>query len=371
MNDYVPQLSTRQARWLRFAGLIAGVLVLLALAERLSRVLNPILAALAAAYVLNPFVNWLEARRVNRLFAICCIYAVGSILMLLAALLLADTAIQQADRLTVWMHDAFLRASEWIKSRSPNLLAAASKPADWLRESGGPGMAVAGSVVAWVRTAFSNTAYWLSVVILFPMYSFFFLWRFNDIVRAIRDHVPAAIREVVVRVVGTIDRSMSEFFRGRLIVCSIVGVLTAMGWLIVGVPYSIPLGLMMGMLNLVPFLSVVGLPIALFVTFLECNAAGTSWFWPVGLALGVYLCVHAIESFVVAPYVMFHSAGLHPITIVVVLLIGAEVAGVFGMLLAIPLASTVKSLASEFLMPEIRRLARAPDADSPPGPVPH
>lgn len=357
MNEYIPHISTRQARWLRFGGVIVGLALVLWAAKRLSGVFNPILAGLAFAYILNPLVTWLEMKRIPRLASICCIYAVGSVGLVVAVLLLADTAVQQADRLTVWVQSMIVKGSEWIKTRSPNMLAAATQPAQWLRESSGGGMAMAGSVAGWVKAAFSNTTYWATTLVLLPMYSFFFLWRFNDMVRVIRDHIPAAFRDVVVRIVSTIDRSMASFFRGRLVVCSIVGVLTAIGWLIVGVPYSIPLGLLMGVLNMVPFLSIIGLPLALLVSYVGAVDANEAWFWPVVLTLGVFLAVQAVESFLLSPYVMIQAAGLHPITTVIVLLVGAELAGVFGMLLSIPLASTVKSLAGEFIMPEIRRLA--------------
>ena len=125
----------------------------------------------------------------------------------------------------------------------------------------------------------------------------------------------------------------------------------------VGIPYSLPLGALAGRLNLVPFMSLLALPPALVLSYLEAAQNDTNWVLPVLLAMGVYMAVQALESFVLTPCIEARSSGLHPITTVVALLIGATWAGLLGMLLAIPIASTLKVFAVEYVLPEIRRLA--------------
>jgi predicted PurR-regulated permease PerM len=78
--------------------------------------------------------------------------------------------------------------------------------------------------------------------------------------------------------------------------------------------------------------------------------------------------VQTLDSFVLSPYILGRSSGLHPVTTLAVLLIGGQVAGLLGMLLAIPVASTLKTLAAEFVLPEIRRLAGRPADDAAPQP---
>jgi len=103
--------------------------------------------------------------------------------------------------------------------------------------------------------------------VLLPMYAFFFLLHFNTMVRAIHEHLPDRYRATIERVVTTIDRSIANFFRGRLIICLLVGTLTAIGWTIVRVPYPLPLGAMAGILTLVPFMSVLALPPAMILAY--------------------------------------------------------------------------------------------------------
>ncbi len=375
MNEYLPALSRRGVRWLRFLAVVVAVALLLLFAYRIQGVLNPILLALAIAYVVNPVVVWLKrARDVPRLHSTIAIFGVGSLAAATLTIILAVPLVEQTSALAERLAGASGPLLRWVRDRAPDLLGT-SQPTRLLQDRGA---AVVGSAFAALLGILSWVSHWLSLLFLLPMYAFVFIWKFDDIVAAIRDHLPYAVRDTVVSIARTTDRAMADFFRGRLIVCAAVGFLTAVGWWVVGVAYAIPLGLLMGALNLVPFLSIIGLPFVLLIAFLSAHDAGQSWVWPVVGAMIVYMLVQAIESFALAPYLLSQSSGLHPITTVIVLLVGAELAGAFGMLLSIPLASTLKTLAGEFLMPEIRRLAAGPPVGPPAappdpsaGPTPH
>jgi predicted PurR-regulated permease PerM len=199
--------------------------------------------------------------------------------------------------------------------------------------------------------------------VLVQVFTFYFLWRFDDFIRVIHDHLPSAYRARIAHLARTIDTATASFFRGRLIVCLIIGLLTGVGWAIVGVPYSAPLGVLAGVLNLVPFMSLLALPPALFFRFLAATQIDEAWATPVTLTMAVYMGVQALDNFLLTPAIGGRSSGLHPLMTVVVLLIGAQLGGLLGALLAIPVASTLGTLAAEWLLPEVRRLARQPASD--------
>ena len=373
MEGYLPRLSERGRRWARFVGLLAGLVVLVWVARALRPVLTPLVAALALAYVLNPPVTWLERRRgIRRATSV----SVGLAVVVLtgATLLLAGTAqiVQLAGNAAAYTQQAL----GWLGETFPGLLPGRAAPATAAAGADGklpPAVAVpdvrdrlvalaaehGGALVAYVARFVSDVFYWLSLTVLLPLYTFVFLLKFNDIVQTVRAHLPARYRPAIVRITTTIDGAIATFFRGRLLVCLLVGVLTGVGWLIVGVPYNLALGALAGALNLVPFLSVLALPPALLLTYLRATQAGENWVLAMSLVLVVYLAVQAVESFLLTPAIEARASGLHPLTTVVALLIGGQLAGLLGMLLAIPVTSTLKSLASEYLLPEIRRLARA------------
>lgn len=354
IERYLPRLSEGGTRWVRFAAVILAAAALFWAAMKLRPVLTPIAAALAIAYVLNPAVTWLETRgRISRLATVSVGLAFVIGLALLLILLGAVQVFELAERLPGYA----AAAQQWAVRTFPRLFKDVDhqKLADLLHSHG---MSAGRALVACVSGAFSNLMYWLSVLVLLPMYTFFFLLHFNRIVQTLRDHLPAAYRPTIVRVVSTIDRAVSDFFRGRLIVCLIVGTLSAIGWYVVSVPYAFPLGALAGTLNLVPYASGLALVPALSLTYLRAVETGDNWVWALAAVFAIYAIVQALESFVLSPVIESRSSGLHPLTTVVALLIGAQVAGLLGMLLSIPLASTLKSLGGEYLMPEIRRLAQ-------------
>lgn len=383
MPQYIPSLSESALRWARFTGLLVALVLLSWLVYYLRDVFTPLLIAAALAYILNPVVTWIEQRgRLSRLTVVTLATIVLGLVVVAAGVfagsrLVAQLALFQErlpryiETLGEWLALVQLRLAE-TPADPASTLPAATAPhwqaewwghvAPWMQEHG----------VAVVRTTFNrlghaiaNAITWLSLLVLIPLYTFYFLWRFNDLVHAIHVHLPAAHRGSIVHVVRTIDEAVACFFRGRLMVCMAVGAATGIGWTLVGVPFSLPLGLLAGALNLVPFMSVLSLPPALLFTFLGAQETGAPWIGPVLMTMGVYMLVQALESFVLSPWIEGQSSGLHPLVIVVALMIGAQLAGLLGMLLAIPVTSTLKVLAAETVLPEIRRLAGHPAAPEP------
>jgi predicted PurR-regulated permease PerM len=375
MNQLLPPLSPAGARWARLFGLTAALALLAWIVLGLRPVLTPILAALAVAYILNPLVTWFERRGCSRLLVIGTVYFFGTFGLLTLGTFLVSRTIEQANGLRENLNH-YLDLAAWAPAAqpaAPALAAAASAPQaaawNWWDELAPllkkDGLAIANAVVSSVVSVVTDALNWLTLFVLLPMYSFFFLWRFNELVRTIREHLPFSVRNEVLYVVATADRAMASFFRGRLIVCLLVGLTTGLGWTVLGVPFGLPLGALAGALNLVPFMSVFALPLALVATYADAVHVGANWEVRVSLAAGVYGLVQTLESFVLSPLIESRASGLHPITTVIALLIGAQWAGILGMLLAIPVASTLKALAQTYLMPQIVRLA-APGAASRP-----
>jgi predicted PurR-regulated permease PerM len=395
MQPYIPRFSEPVRVWVRFGILLVLLLLLCWIVYRLRAVFTPILLGAAIAYVLNPLVTAVERHlRLQRLMTVIVVFALAGTVLIVGGLMVYTQLVGQVQQLQENMPryvEVLGRALDLYHAHFgpppatvPATLATAPTTAgtelttlptttapvvsarDWwgtaeplLKEYG----ATAGQrVLGYLQRAIGDVLNLLTLLVLVPLFTFYFLWRFNAVVTALRDHLPVAYRDPVVNVVRTIDSAVASFFRGRLIVCSIIGLFSALGWSLVGVPYSLPLGLLAGALNLVPFMSLLALPPALLLAYLNATAAGQPWVMPVTLAMGVYMAAQALESFLLSPLIESRTSGLHPLVIVVALLIGGEIAGLAGMLLAIPVASTLRTLASELLLPELRRLAGPPVA---------
>jgi predicted PurR-regulated permease PerM len=390
MQEYVPRLSEGARRWVRFGILVAALLLLCWLAYRLRTVFTPLLIGAAIAYIFNPLVTWLEhRRRVPRLATVIVIFTLLGMLVTAGGIYMVSKTATQITEFQERLPAYLQTIGGWIsdiQARVPAMQPApaaaaiqqtqpATQPASgrqnwwqWAAPSlQAQGIALARTVLNYLGETFANLADVIALLVLVPVFTFYFLWRFNDLVQVIRDHLPAAYRAEVVHVVRTIDEAVASFFRGRLIICLIVGVLTAVGWSIVGVPYSVLLGLLTGVLNLVPGLSLLALPLGLLFTFLSVTQAGGPWLWPVTFTMLVFLAVQGLDAFVLNPLIARRTSGLHVLVIVVALLIGAHLGGLLGLLLAIPVASTLKTLAAEWVLPELRRLARRTVTTDDPG----
>ncbi|RMF71673.1 MAG: AI-2E family transporter, partial [Planctomycetota bacterium] len=308
VERYLPPLSEPARRWVRFGGLLVAAWALWYCAVALSSVLTPILAGLAIAYILNPLITWLEREaRISRVVSV----TVGLVLIVSLTLILLLAIVIQLVDLADSVQEYWGRLIAYVRSNFPSLISG-DDAGELARQHGLP---VGQAILGFLSRMTGHVGYGLTVSVLVPLYTFFFLLSFNEIVRVVHDHLPAEYRDTIVRVVTTIDSAISNFFRGRLVVCSIVGLLCGIGWLIVGVPHSLLLGGLAGVLNLVPFMSMLALPPALIFAYIGSDPEA-GWLVPVCLTMGVYLVVQAIESFLLTPLIESRSSGLHPVTTV-------------------------------------------------------
>lgn len=193
---------------------------------------------------------------------------------------------------------------------------------------------------------------------LIPFYLYFFSVWFPGILRFGKSLIPEDRRERALELAGKMDRVVAGFVRGRIIVSLIMGVLLAIGWAICGVPYAVVLGLLTGIFCAVPFLGVVGVPVAIILLFVEKLSPGGSlnmaWWAIILWPTVVFSAVQFIEGYVLTPLIAGKATNLDPVTMVVAVIAGGSVMGAYGMLLAIPVAACLKILVMEVLMPKVR-----------------
>lgn len=364
MDAYLPRLSEDGKRWARFFGLLLVLVAAGCLIYMLMGVLTPVVAGLAIAYICNPAVTWAERRyHVPRV----AIIATGLTLILLFAAALLLLGVLQVIGLAESVDSYVDQTTEWLRMTFPGIVEVDRQDVQSFASQ--YGFALGGFIVHSLQSLLGGAAYWTTFAILLPLFAFYFLLEFNEMVAWVRGHIPARFRDTVLEISATIDRSMSNFFRGRVIVCAIIGVLSGVGWALVGVKHSLLLGALAGVLNLVPFMSILALPLALLAAYVGVES-GQSWFLPIVLTTAVFVAIQAIESFLLTPLIESQSSGLHPVTTVVALMVGGQLAGMLGMLLSIPLTSTLQSLAGRYLLPEVRRLAREKPEQTAPAETP-
>lgn len=180
---------------------------------------------------------------------------------------------------------------------------------------------------------------WLFVI----LYMVFIMLDYEKLMKGFRHLVPPAYRRVVFAIGRDVKTGMNQYFRGQATIALIVGILFAIGFLIIGMPMAIVFGLFIGLLNLVPYLQLVSLipAVALCIIY---SAGGDGDFWIIfGKCIAVYCIVQAIQDLYLTPKIMGKAMGLNPAIILLSLSVWGTLLGFIGLIIALPLTTLLLS----------------------------
>lgn len=180
---------------------------------------------------------------------------------------------------------------------------------------------------------------WLIVI----LYVIFIMLDYERFTLSIRQLVPFGQRRQVFHIVKDIQNAMNRYFRGQFYIASLVGLLFAAGFLIIGLPMAVLFGLFIGMLNMVPYLQMISLPIAAILCLVGSISGGPSFwvlFWE---CMAVYVVVQCIQDLILTPKIMGKAMGLNPAMILLSLSIWGSLLGFLGMIIALPLTTLLLS----------------------------
>ena len=189
-----------------------------------------------------------------------------------------------------------------------------------------------------------------SLIVL--LYMFFILQDYELISEGWIKFVPQRSRPFAARLAGDVERGMNSYFRGQGMVAFIVGVLFSIGFVIVGMPMAIGLGMFMGFLNLVPYLQTLGfLPMAL-LSLLKAADTGENFWWIFFLGFLVVAIVQTIQDMFLVPKIMGSAMGLNPAVILLSLSVWGSLLGFIGLIIALPLTTLLISYYRQFVLEE-------------------
>lgn len=191
------------------------------------------------------------------------------------------------------------------------------------------------SGVAFVAGAVS----WLIVL----LYVVFIMLDYERLMLSFRQLVPQSQRRRVLRIFSDIKDAMNHYFRGQALIAFLVGVLFSIGFYIIDLPMGVILGLFIGLLNMVPYLQLISLPIATVLCLVWCvSTGGNFWviFWE---AMAVYVIVQCVQDLFLTPKIMGKAMGLNPAIILLSLSIWGCLLGFMGLIIALPLTTLLLS----------------------------
>lgn len=190
----------------------------------------------------------------------------------------------------------------------------------------------------------------LTVSILAPLFAFFMLQDGRQVIRSILQIVPNDYFEMALNLQHRINDQLGGFVRARFIEAAIVGMVVWIGLAIMGFPYAALLGIFAAVTNLIPYIGpIIGAVPAVIIALISEQARVVD---PLSLNLfivtSIYLLAQLIDIIFIIPFLVARIVNLHPVTVIVVIIIGAEVMGILGMVISIPVASVLKLTLSTF-----------------------
>lgn len=323
--------------------------VVFALLWVLKAALTPLAAAFVIAYLLDPLIDRFEARGVRRSFAIFLLLGIVGVGMAAGALVLLPKLQAEVsalarnlpgylDRLvTVVLPQLESRLGIQFPHTIDDVIARVKSGEIPL-----PLDAIRGVLAKAMSTLFGTVASLVGLLVI-PILTYYLLVDFDAYVARLGQWIPPRQRSYVIGKVQTVDRLVSGFLRGQLLVATALGVLYAIGFAVIGIDLAIGVGIVAGALAVIPYLgSLIALSSASILCILQFGID-----WHLGAVIGWYAVVQNFESFVLTPRIVGQSVGLHPAAVIVALLIGGDLFGFLGLLIAVPGAAIVKVFADE------------------------
>jgi predicted PurR-regulated permease PerM len=309
-------------------------------------ILTPIFLAFVIAYILDPVVDRLEAWKVPRPAGIAIVLGgVLGVLALFLALVLPGIAADVAGvvqelpkqfaalwaRIEPWLEQRGVEVpqstTEWVQS----LTAYASEVARSI-------LAPAGNILSSVMGGTLSVLGSLAAALIVLVLAVYLLNDFDRITAGAGELIPLRWRAMVTSYAEEIDQILSHFVRGQVTVMAVLAVLYSAAYALLGVRLAVPIGIVAGILNFIPYLgSAFALAAGILMSLL-----GGWYFWQlVGVVLA-YTAIQTLEGFVITPRVVGKTVGLSEVWVLVALFIGGESFGFLGVLLALPAAAVAK-----------------------------
>lgn len=362
MNIFQKEINfDRFVRGLLFVAILAGIVWVVGL---LSDVLLPFFIAWVMAYLLNPVTTFMQIKMRLRLrwLSVAATLLLLTVIVVGIAMLIVPSAISEAGQLKNLIAD-YLRngtGNATIPQQARELLT------EYLQQEEVRNFLNSDNILDFVRKAVERIGGWIwhTAGALFNilswgitlLYLVFLLLDFERISTKWIDYIPEQMRAATKELADDVAQGMSSYFRGQSIVALLVGILFAIGFSIIDLPLAIGFGLFVGVLNLVPYLQMLSLPIAVLLALLKAAETGTN-FWMVLLLVAiVYIVVQAIQDLYIVPKVMGHIMGLSPAIILLSLSVWGSLLGFTGLIIALPLTTLILSYYRRFIIKEVEKL---------------
>lgn len=338
--------SEQTKRWV----LTGVVVVVLILAYTLRTVLTPFILGAILAYILDPFVHFITRwTRMPRALAAFLVYLALFLAVLVGVVRLTPVLIHQVRTLDLHLASVSTYVRQ-LMAEYPgielfglhiNLKPYYSEAFDSLTQISPSAISTSIAMAMRFASGFASTVVGL---ILTLVSSFYLVVDAPQIVRYVDGLFPPEYQAEFIQLRREVAQVWNAFFRGQLILCLVVGLATGFALWIAGVRSSLILGIIAGVLEIVPNVG----PTLSAVPAVVIALAQGSLHWPIPnvpfalVVIGIYVVVQQLENHLLVPRILGNSVNLHPVVVLIGVVAGASLAGMVGLFLAAPLLGTLR-----------------------------
>ncbi len=345
-------------RVVRILFTVCTLVAVVFLLDSLKGVLLPFLVACLIAYMLEPVVLWNMkwTRSKNRFVPVVITLLETCILIAIFCVIFVPYLISETTEMTKMIRDYATKQIQipYVSSQiheflrdylDPNEISKLLSREEWkslIKSTLSSSWSFLSSGLAFLLGLLS----WLIVI----LYVIFIMLDYERIMLSFRQLVPMRHRERTYQVATDIKNAMNRYFRGQFVIAFLVGILFAIGFLIIGLPMGVILGLFIGMLNMVPYLQLISLPITA-VLCIVCTASTGVDFWVIFWeSMAVYIIVQCIQDLYLTPKIMGKAMGLNPAIILLSLSVWGSLLGFMGLIIALPLTTLLLSYYDQYVV---------------------
>ena len=344
----------------RTVRLTLGIIVLVVLAlliDKLSGVLLPFFAAWLVAYMLNPIVDFVQYKlKVQNRLASVLIVLLLLIGVVAGVVALAANSVQSEIQKMHLMTQQYLQSS--TAAETPPIVQ------EYLRKLFNsidlPALMDFGNlenlldyVIPKAFDIVSSSLQYIAglvVVFFFVLYMFFIMNDFHTLSREWINLVPKKYRLFAKQMVHDLAQGMDTYFRRQALISLIVGILFSIGFAILGLPMSVAMGMLVGLLNMIPYMHTLGIIPPIIVALVQSSQGGTGFWMMVIWIIVVFCVIQVILDGFLTPKIMGQATGLRPAVILLSLTVWGALLGITGMIIALPVTTMLTSYYRHYII---------------------
>jgi len=321
----------------------AALILFLYLVYLLTEIIIILALAILLAFIFAPFVSILEAKGFNRLTSTLLTFGIFGFAIYFSLSIIIPKFVFQMDQLirslegfsfteelktlevTLMHYVPFLEAGDLINSIEVFVTSQVT------------------NIFGTITSVLSSIVSVIAVVVIVPFITFFLLKDYRKILLGILQAIPNNYFEMSYYILKKVTLRLGLFVRAWIFDATFVGLVIGFGFYFIGVPNALPLGVIAGLGHLIPYFGPIigGIP-AIIVSIVQYGDLSQ-----VPLILLIVLTTYALDNGFVQPYIFGKSVDMHPVMIILLIISGGILFGLFGMLLAVPVATVIKTFSKE------------------------